>query len=64
MQAIHSAACFGQPEVIVELIENLGVDPEEKADVWFGRVFMYMGVDNWCLLGKVCLRIYLSIVKR
>jgi hypothetical protein len=33
MQAIHSAACSGQAEVIMELIENLGVDPREKADV-------------------------------
>lgn len=34
MQPIHTAASSGQLEVIVELIQNLGVAPKEKADVW------------------------------
>lgn len=33
MQPIHCAASNGQPEVVVQLIEQFGVDPKEKADV-------------------------------
>ena len=33
MQPIHTAASSGQPEVILMLTQEFGVDPNEKADV-------------------------------
>lgn len=33
MQPIHSAASSGQPEVILLLTQEFGVNPDEKADV-------------------------------
>ena len=33
MQPIHNAASIGQQEVIIELIQQFGVDPREKTDV-------------------------------
>ena len=33
MQSIHSAASSGQPEVVLLLTQEFGVNPDEKADV-------------------------------
>jgi len=33
MQAIHNAAVSGHADLMVLLIEQFGVDPQEKADV-------------------------------
>ncbi len=33
MQAIHQAALGGHVELVVSLIEQFGVDPQEKAEV-------------------------------
>lgn len=32
-QAIHFAATYGQTEMLTSLIDNFGVDPQEKAEV-------------------------------
>jgi len=38
MQAIHNAAVNGHGELMVLLIEQFGVDPQEKAEVTKSRI--------------------------
>lgn len=57
MQPIHNAASIGQQEVIIELIQQFGVDPREKTDVcihiW--QVWeIFIAISDHNLFREVC----------